>query len=198
MNKTLKNTLIITAIVVVLVVSVNPKLRAGALAVIFAKKWVGIGEKGGENVAFTNEVFQQMIKNIGWHSGEAWCMYFAKAVHYDTFKDDRAEINKLFSGSTQLSWQNVKNGKSKIYKIITSGKPQMGDIVIWQSQKNKSQGHAGIVTGVEGDYFTTIEGNTDAGGGSEGEKVWTKKRPLKYGEKMPNSSLMLLGFIRHI
>lgn len=39
--------------------------------------------------------------------------------------------------------------------------PQRGDIVIFK--RNGTFTHTGIVTGVNGDYFTTIEGNTSGG-----------------------------------
>jgi len=123
-------------------------------------------------------------------------MYLAKAVHVETFKKQTNAINKVLNGSTQLSWKNAKNDTSGTYKVITSGKPQKGDIVIWQSVKDPSKGHAGIVINRGTDTFTTIEGNTNLSGSSEGDKVLKKVRPLQYNKTIPNSSLKLLGFIR--
>lgn len=203
-KKTTQRVIIISAVMLVLVLVINPKARAasmkllaGVRAAIFAKKWVGIGEEGGENKAFTNKVFEEMMKQVGWKSGEAWCMYFAKAVHYDTFPNDRAVINKVLSGSTQGSWANAGNDSTGTYSRVTSGKPQVGDIAIYQLQTDKGKGHAAVVTEVYDDTFQTVEGNTNGENAREGDRVFTKIRPLTIGKNLPNSNLKLLGFIRH-
>jgi len=178
-------------------VVVGVLLTYRAKAATFAKKWVGVSERGF-NASFSNDVFQAMLKNVGWKGGDAWCMYFAKAVHYETFPKDKDKINKILVGSTQKSWDNVSKDTTNTYKLITSGKPKLGDIVIWQRVDDKSKGHAGVVIKSGIDTFTTVEGNTNSGGSSEGDRVLIKQRPLKYGEKMPNSNLRLRGFIRKI
>lgn len=182
--------LIGSSVAVVAALVIGYRYRAAKMA----QKWVGITENG-VNTSFSNDVFQTMMKNVGWRSGEAWCMYLAKAIHIETFGKDRDKINKVLNGSTQLSWQNAKKDTSGIYKVITSGKPQRGDIVIWQHTGNTSTGHAGIVISRNGDTFKTIEGNTNALGSSEGDKVLIKTRQLKYNKIEPNSTLKLLGFI---
>ena len=189
-----KNKYIIASVVLV---AVGVLLTVRAKAATFAKKWIGVTEKGF-NAAFSNDVFQSMMKKVGWRGGDAWCMYFAKAVHYETFPKDRDKINTILVGSTQQSWRNVEKDNTNTYKLITSGKPKMGDIVIWQRVDDTSKGHAGVVIKSGIDTFTTVEGNTNSGGSSEGDRVLIKERPLKYGEKMPNSSLRLRGFIRKI
>ena len=55
---------------------------------ITAGEWVGMKEIGN-NQAFANQVFQDMMKKVGWKSSDQWCMYFAKAIHYEVFKDER-------------------------------------------------------------------------------------------------------------
>lgn len=194
MNFFNKNKYIIASAILV-VVGVLLTYRAKAAS--FAKKWIGVSERGF-NASFSNEVFQAMMKNVGWKGGDAWCMYFAKAVHYETFPKDRDKINKILVGNTQQSWRNVEKDTTNTYKLITSGKPKMGDIALWQRVDDANKGHAGIVIKSGTDTFTAVEGNTNAGGSSEGDKVLVKVRPLKYGEKIPNSSLKLRGFIRKI
>jgi hypothetical protein len=183
--------LIGSSVAVVAALVIGYRYRAAKIA----EKWVGITEKG-DNAAFSNDVFEAMMKSVGWRSGEAWCMYLAKAIHIETFPKDKDKINKLFSGSTQLSWQNAKKDTSGIYKVITSGKPQRGDIGIFQRVSDPSKGHAVIVIGRNGNTFKTIEGNTNNGGSSEGDKVFVQTRKLDYKNTQPNSSLKLLGFIR--
>ena len=41
----------------------------------FANRWKGVQEIGF-NKSFQDHVFQQMLQNVGWISGQAWCMYF--------------------------------------------------------------------------------------------------------------------------
>jgi len=163
----------------------------------FATKWVGVDESGA-NTSFANKVFEDMLKKVGWKSGESWCMYFAKAVHWETFPKDRANIQSILNGSTQRSFTNAQNDKTGTYTVITSGQPKLGDIAVWQKVSSPAYGHAGIVIKSSGDSFETIEGNTNKEGSREGTSVLKKTRPLKYGETAPNSDLKLKGFIRKI
>jgi hypothetical protein len=183
--------LIGSSIAVVAALVIGYRYRAAKIA----EKWVGITEKG-DNAAFSNDVFEAMMKSVGWRSGEAWCMYLAKAIHIETFPKDKDKINKLLTGSTQLSWKNVTKDTSGLYKIVTSGQPQRGDIAIFQRVTDTSKGHAAIVIERGGNSFKTIEGNTNNGGSSEGDKVLIQTRQLDYNKTQPNSSLKLLGFIR--
>jgi hypothetical protein len=57
--------------------------------------------------------------------------------------------------------------------------PCVGDVVIWQNNKNKGTGHAGIVVGFDGDVVLTVEANTSPGDKAdqrEGDGVWKKRR----------------------
>ena len=203
MKETQKIAIITGAMIVVAIILETRKAKAagtGASALAgkasdFAQKWVGITEVGA-NKAFSDNVFEQMMKNVGWKSGEEWCMYFAKAVHFDTFKDDRDNIKRILNGSTQSSWKNAGNDTTGTYKQVKSGRPMMGDIAIWQRTTAPSKGHAAIVIKDMGDYFETVEGNTSGGGAYNGDRVLKLKRPMRYNQKIPNSTLKLLGFIR--
>jgi hypothetical protein len=163
----------------------------------FTEKWVGINETGA-NKSFADKVFEDMLKKVGWISGQAWCMYFAKAVHWESFPKDRANIQKILRGGTQKSFNNAKNDKTGTYTVITSGQPKLGDIAIWQNLKKPSEGHAGIVIKSFGDSFETVEGNTNKEGSREGTSVLKKIRPLNYGKTPSKSGLKLLGFIRKV
>ncbi len=182
---------IISGITAAAVMLITYRVRAASIA----RSWVGISEKGA-NESFSSTAFQNMMKSIGWKSGEEWCMYFAKAVHYDTFKKDRAHISKILDGSTQRSFMSAKNDTTGTYKVITSGRPKIGDIAIWQKTTDPSKGHAGVVIKSGSDSFTTVEGNTNLAGSASGEKVLVKERPLTYDKAIPNSTLKLRGFIR--
>jgi len=160
----------------------------------FASEWIGVNEIGN-NQAFGNTVFQSMLKNVGWKSSEQWCMYFAKAVHWEVFKTDRQAINKLLSGSSNGSFNAVKKDINGIYEAIESGPPKNGDIAIWQ--RTDGTGHAAIVVKVNNNgTMDTIEGNTGGKSISDGDTVARKVRPSVIGQNIPGSTLKLRGFIR--
>lgn len=190
MNQPLKITLATSALVIG-----GLLLTYRVRAAYYASKWVGITEEGA-NQGFSNKAFQQMMKDIGWRGGEQWCMYFAKLVHVNTFPKEADKIRKILVGNTQNSFKNALNDKTGTYKVITSGRPQRGDIVIWQRTNDTSKGHAGVVVGFKGDKMITVEGNTNLAGAAEGDAVLKKERPMEIGKTIPNSTLRLRGFIR--
>lgn len=157
----------------------------------------------GNNAAFADEKFEEMMKTAGWKSGEEWCMYFAKAVYLKALPLQKDKINML-SGSTQSSFNKVKNGEIPDFKVVTSGMPRRGDIVIWQNKDNPSKGHAGIVTRTTSwEYplgFTTIEGNVSVNADfyGDGQSVRKAEHNLDYGQTSKTyPSKILRGFIRY-
>jgi len=174
------------------------KNKFGDLVTSFAGKWVGVKEIG-DNQAFGNDVFQAMMKKVGWTSSEQWCMYFAKAVHTEVFKDnptELAKINKILNGSTQLSYVQAQNDKSGTYTV--SDTPKKGDIQIYRNTLT-GKGHAGIVANVNSNNtVSTIEGNTSDDNIANGQYVANKTRPSKVGTKLPNSNLVVRGYIRKL
>jgi surface antigen len=172
--------------------------KFGDLVSAFAGKWVGVKEIGN-NQAFGNKVFEAMMKAVGWKSSDEWCMYFAKAVHYDFFKDQpqvQSNIQKILTGSTQQSFVNAKNDKTGTY--TTSNTPKVGDIIIWQRSTVPWKGHAGVVTAVKDGMVETIEGNTDSIDLSNGQYVAKKLQISTVGSKMPDSTLVVRGYIRKL
>jgi hypothetical protein len=164
----------------------------------FASSWIGVNEIGN-NQAFGNQVFQQMMASVGWHSTDQWCMYFAKAVHYDAYKDnpnEQKKINTILNGSSQMSYTNAKNDKTGTYTV--SDKPQVGDIIIFQNTKDTSRGHAGVVIGVDSKNkkVTTVEGNTSDKSIADGDLVAKKVRPSTIGTDI--GGLRVRGFIHKI
>lgn len=160
-------------------------------------------EEVGNNRSFGNATFEKMMRSVGWSSGDAWCMYFAIAVYDKVLPKQKDKLDKL-SGSTQRSWQKVKNGEVPDFIAVTSGKPRKGDIVIWQNLDNSSKGHAGIVIKTTSkefkNGFTTIEGNTNVNSDfyGSGQSVRKAEHNLDYGQKSKTyPTKKLLGFIRY-
>ncbi len=147
------------------------------------------------NSGFQDKAFQKMMSDVGWRSGDQWCMYFAKMVWVNAYKKDAEMLGKLLSGSSQGSYEAaVKDGGKN---VTVEKDPKPGDIVIFQRYsggKPQYKGHAGIVFRVHGDKgFTTIEGNTNEEGSSEGTIVSKKERTFNWDT---TNGLRLRGFIR--
>jgi hypothetical protein len=167
-------------------------IRNRRRVVKFSESLVGQSEIAG-NIGFTNEEFGKLMKEVGWETGDPWCVYFAKLVWYNMAPDWlKAKILKRVSGSSLQTWENLKNDAS--FKVSTI--PQAGDMAIWRKYDNGVatwEGHAGIVKSLGFGNFTTIEGNTNEFGGTEGYIVAEKTRPIDYTTK---DGLRLIGFIR--
>lgn len=158
----------------------------------FSQSLVGQTEIAG-NAGFTNDEFQKLMEEVGWDPGDAWCVYFAKLVWYNMAPGFlKPKIISKVSGSSWQTWENLKNDSS----FVVSAIPRAGDIAIWRTYKDgKPQwtGHAGIVKALGYGNFTTIEGNTNIEGGSEGYIVAEKTRNIDFTTK---NGLRLTGFIR--
>jgi len=85
--------------------------------------------------------------------GEPWCACFVTWCFVQAFgKDTAAKILKHYPYVYCPTMANL---------FTLNANPKKGDIVIFKH--NGTFTHTGIVTGVDGDYFTTIEGNTSGG-----------------------------------
>lgn len=153
-----------------------------------AKSYIGKTEKPG-NQGFNDSVFEKKMEAVGFQKGQAWCSYFVELVAKEAYPELSKELDKLCNASAVKTFSNFKSSRFK-----TSDKPSVGDIVIWQQQKNgvaQWTGHAAIVVSASGDTFSSVEGNTNSTGGREGFEVALKARNIK---KVKNG-LQVLGFI---
>lgn len=159
-----------------------------------ALSYEGMKEIPG-NLGFEDKVFEEMLVEVGWERGQAWCAYFAELVWKKAYKDFPETVkllDTLFTAGAVKTYSNFKNsGKYEVDKH-----PKRGDLVIWQTWKNNTphwSGHAGIVITVSNDNeFISIEGNTNSSGGREGIEVALKYRKLTFDAK---NGLVLKGFI---
>jgi hypothetical protein len=176
------------------------KMDISSKIIDFGKKWVGVNDIGN-NIGFSNPVFTALMKSVGWEPGYQWCMYFVKLVYSTIYKDKPEvlqQINKLFDGSSQLSYNRVLKNKGGIFKAVTIGAPQVNDIVIYVHTNDRSRGHAGIVLKVnDNNTMETLEGNTGAKSQSNGEKVAYKTRTSIIGKSI-GGDLVVRGFIRKV
>lgn len=161
-----------------------------------ARSYLDVREVGANNSGFNDETFQQRLAIVGWDYGQAWCAYFAELVWREAFSAfDTIIANQLahiFSAGAVRTFENFRAVPD--YRIIDV--PIEGAVAIWRHYKQDKptwMGHAGIVVQPNGDYFSTIEGNTNSAGGRDGQGVIARTRSLL--TSAPSSGLHLMGFI---
>lgn len=167
-------------------------IRNRKKVVKFSESLVGQTEIAG-NAGFTNQRFQELMEEVGWEPGDAWCVYFVKLVWYNMAPVFlRPKILKKVSGSSIQTWEGLRNDAS----FTVSAIPKAGDMAIWRLYRNgqpQSGGHAGIVQRLGYGNFTTIEGNASESSGNEGYTVVEKTRNIDF---TTDNGLRLMGFIR--
>ena len=139
------------------------------------------------NQGFKDQVFENLMKKIGWELGDAWCAYFVELAWFMSgiSEDD------LFSGGAVKTWNNFDKSEDYTCNQI----PEVGSIMIMQRYKNGLpdwRGHAGVVVAIQGGQIVTVEGNTNSKGGREGIEVALKIRALNVDN---NHGLRMRGFI---
>lgn len=157
-----------------------------------ARKYVGQAEKPGKNAGFKDAAFETAMRAVGWQTGWAWCVCFCKLVWFEAFAGNEALLKRV--GELLVPMATAAYARfSKATDFQVSRTPVPGAIAIWKHGIGP-QGHAGIVVEVlqDGD-FVTIEGNTNAGGGREGDQVARKVRQLNFTVR--EGRLNLVGFI---
>ena len=87
------------------------------------------------------------------YQGQPWCACFVTWCFVNAFGKNNAQ--KLLKHYPYVYCPTMAN------LFTLNANPKVGDIVIFKH--NGTFTHTGIVTGVNGDYFTTIEGNTNGG-----------------------------------
>lgn len=146
----------------------NLSVRFAALAIAhtyIGQKEIPAGSNAGEFV-------EGCLKLVGLGKGFAWCQAFV----YRVFNEASTQLNCANpvpkTAGVLKCWNDTpaKNriGKNKPANVLAGYQFIM--------DYGKGLGHTGIVVSVEGDSFTTIEGNTDAGGSRTGGSVCLRSR----------------------
>lgn len=162
-----------------------------------ALSYVGKTETSG-NSGFSDPVFQKKMQATGWQKGYPWCAFYAELVVTEAFRalGRQLEVLKLetiFSGSAVETYTRFKAAGFRTIGMPNLERPKVGDLVVWRLG-NGWQGHIGVVVGLNKDgSFATVEGNTNANGGREGNAVAQKKRWV--GEPFNAKGLNLIGFV---
>lgn len=154
----------------------QPLLSDGPQKIVdISTSWLHVVEIG-KNEKFNDEEYQKKLKAVGWKPGLPWCMFDAKMVWLEAYKDTSVyeEIDDVLKGGVVVSYRNAK--ASPIIKV--QQKPVVGGIVCWST--GNGRGHAGIITHIVDDFTVkTIEGNTSRAGVRDGDKRMAKHRKLQ-------------------
>ena len=140
-------------------------------------------------MGWVDKTFEAKMKKAGWVKPNPWCMTVTRLIWreaYSHFYNDAAVMSIINSNITAGSIDSASRvRKYKDFEFTQT--PTIGAIVIWK--KTATTGHGGIVIGVNGNAFTTVEGNTNSAGSREGDQVLIKNRSTA------KSSMEILGFV---
>lgn len=143
--------------------------------IAYAAWYVGQLEKKG-NSGFQDPKFEKELKAAGWYFGAPWCAFFIKMVFRKLFSGKLYEaVNRQFNGSAKQTFDNVAASGT----FLTGDTPRPGAVVIFLKGHGPS-GHAGMVEWVDfkTNTMSCIEGNTNATGSREGDRVARKLRTI--------------------
>ncbi len=136
-----------------------------------AEKQLGITENpaNSSNVKYNTEYYGGEVNNSKLH----WCVVFI----WWLFK--HCDCSDLFFGGEKTAscptLYNYHKGQSIKISEITRG-----DIAFFNFSGGTSPQHVGIVVSCDGNYISTIDGNTGTGSEANGGAVMLRTRPIKY------------------
>ncbi|WP_442589191.1 CHAP domain-containing protein [Pedobacter sp. AW31-3R] len=157
-----------------------------------AEKYIGLTERPG-NKGFFNAPFEKLMKSNGFYSGAPWCAFFTKMIYANVYADHQTleEIIRRCNtgGALDTLKRHENNGTFSVGEV-----PKPGAIAVWRNGKGPA-GHHGIVKSVDlkANTMVTIEGNTNASGSREGDRVAVKLRTITRTFK--NDGLNIEGYI---
>lgn len=163
--------------------------------IAYASWYIGRKEKPG-NMGFEDPAFEIEMKGAGWNLKDAWCATFIKMVFRKLWKSNPtiyAHINKYFTAGAKLTADNMVK-----YGLFETGQtPEPGAIVVWLHSKGPS-GHMAMIESVDfkTNTMTTIEGNTNASGSREGDRVARKLRTISRDYKAGGLNIYLYIYPR--
>lgn len=129
---------------------------------------IGVREATGSN---DGTRIEEYLAHVGQRKGASWCAAF---VCYHLSKCHVANPRSAWSPAlvgrlAGVVWTNRKAVRA----------PLPADVFgIWYANIGRV-GHVGFVTGVDGRYITTVEGNTSDGGSRNGDGVYARRRELR-------------------
>ena len=161
-------------------------LQQSAVSVRFAALSIAhtyIGQKEVPAGSNAGPFVEACLKLVGLGKGYSWCQAFVyRCFHEAAIMRNRTNPVPKTAGVLKC-WQSVPAS----LKVSKKKTPTAGCQFIMDY--GKGLGHTGIVVSVEGNTYTTIEGNTDANGSRTGGMVCLRSRRF--------DDPKLVGFIQY-
>jgi CHAP domain len=125
------------------------------------------------NNGWTDDQYQTDMESVGWEMGDEWCA--AAAIldwkkGYEDNPDVWAHASRLVSLNSQ---QLAENFHADPVWPTSTNVPKPGAFVVWQEGDSATQGHCGIVVAINGNQFTSVEGNTSSPDQPSIREGWT-------------------------
>ena len=125
------------------------------------------------NDGWTDKEYQAEMASVGWEMGDEWC---AAAAILD-WKKGYADNPGVWRHASRLvslnSQQLAKNFHADPVWPTSTHVPKLGAFVVWQEGNNAIEGHCGIVVEINGNEFTSVEGNTTSSAEPDQREGWT-------------------------
>lgn len=130
------------------------------LLVGIAARELGVREQTGQNDGLRVEEY---LATVSLRKGQPWCAAFVSWVY------KQAGYSKPRTG-----WSPALFPSSRL-----AGSALPGDLLAVYFPKLKRIGHVGIIVKMDGEWCSSIEGNTNGQGSREGDGVYIKRRHAK-------------------
>ena len=139
----------------------------------------------------TSEEVQQWRGSVhGRRVGDGWCV--ALFTDYHNRHTDGGYVGVGNDGGAKDYWERPHPSLGKYYdRIPADGDIRPGDVVIYGATSRNSYGHIGIVTGVDGNGFTSLEQNVDGRKDPATGAVGSPAQDVRHSGR-PN----VIGFLR--
>lgn len=127
-----------------------------------AASYVGVRERTGRN---DGEEVERFLAHVGLAPGYAWCAAFVSYCLDRGGADSpprSAWCPSLMGGGVAIDPRGGGLAPGDVFGVYHGAKGRVA--------------HVGFIEGVEGDWVVTIEGNTNRGGGREGDGVYRRRR----------------------
>lgn len=128
-----------------------------------ANKEVGYHEGYSDGHWNNWQKYSPAVPGLEWSQNQAWCQTFQSWIFQTAGVKPLAPVTA--SCATAVNWYKSRNRFSYY--------PAAGAMVFFGSGGGS---HVGFVYKYDADYVYTVEGNTNASGGAEGDGVYSKKR----------------------
>lgn len=112
------------------------------------------------NNGWADPAYEADMRSVGWQKGDEWCAAAAILCWKKGYAAN-LPVWKIAQRLVSLNcMQMVHNFYADPVWPTSVNMPKLGAIAVWQAGNSAVYGHCGIVTAINGEHFTTVEGNT--------------------------------------